>query len=85
MQMHAEPPGEEGSLSHHPPSPQLKYSQLIHGLAAENIIINRKALASLAQNEPLSFKALVDTAKRQSEALSVAQYLRAKHGQTSST
>jgi len=35
---------------------QLKYSQLIHGLAAENIVINRKALALLAQNEPLSFK-----------------------------
>jgi ribosomal protein L20 len=29
----------------------------MHGLAAENININRKALSELAQNEPQSFKA----------------------------
>ena len=37
--------------------PQLKYSQLMYGLTAENIVINRKALSELAQNEPQSFKA----------------------------
>lgn len=57
---------------------QLKYNQLIYGLAAENILINRKALSELAENEPASFKALCDTAKRQAEALAVADYLRAK-------
>ena len=36
---------------------QLKYSQLMYGLAAENIMINRKALSELAINEPKSFKA----------------------------
>ena len=36
---------------------QLKYSQLMYGLAAENITINRKALSELAINEPQSFKA----------------------------
>jgi large subunit ribosomal protein L20 len=55
---------------------QLKYSQLIHGLAAENIVINRKALSELAQNEPQSFKALVDVARRQKDALAAAQWLR---------
>ena len=51
---------------------------MIYGLAAENVLINRKALSELAQNEPASFKALCETAKRQSEALAVADYLRAK-------
>ena len=43
-----------------PRPPQVKYSQLIHGLKQENIAINRKMLAELAMNEPYSFKALVD-------------------------
>lgn len=36
------------------------YSRLMHGLAQENIQINRKVLSELAMNEPYSFKALVD-------------------------
>ncbi len=49
----------------------------MYGLAAENIVINRKALSELAQQEPASFKALVDTARRQSESLAAAETLRA--------
>lgn len=47
---------------HHPcrPPPQVKYSQLIHGLKEENIQVNRKMLSELAASEPYSFKALVD-------------------------
>ena len=41
-------------------------------------MVNRKALAELAQNEPASFKALCDTAKKQSDALAVAEFLRAE-------
>lgn len=48
----------------------------MYGLAAENININRKALSELAQNEPQSFKALVDVARRQKDALAAAQWLR---------
>ena len=44
-------------LTANPTPSQLKYSQLIHGLAAENIVINRKALSLLAENEPQTFKA----------------------------
>ena len=40
------------------------YSEFISGLKDENIQLNRKMLADLAQNEPYSFKALVDTVKR---------------------
>lgn len=36
---------------------QLKYNQLMYGLAAENIMLNRKALSELAANEPATFKA----------------------------
>jgi large subunit ribosomal protein L20 len=36
------------------------YSRLMHGLAQENIRVNRKVLSELAMNEPHSFKALVD-------------------------
>lgn len=48
----------------------------MHGLAAENIVVNRKALSELAQHEPASFKALVDVARRQRDALAAAQWLR---------
>lgn len=39
---------------------QVPYSRLMHGLAQENIRVNRKVLSELAMNEPHSFKALVD-------------------------
>lgn len=44
----------------HAPPLQIKYSQLVSGLASQNITINRKVLSELAQSEPYSFKALVD-------------------------
>ena len=40
------------------------YGEFISGLKDENIQLNRKMLADLAQNEPYSFKALVDVVKR---------------------
>lgn len=46
------------------------------GLAAENVGLNRKALAQLAATEPASFAALVAAARRQSEALAAAAQLR---------
>lgn len=48
----------------------------MYGLAAENVVINRKALSELAQTEPASFAALVAVAKRQQAALEAATYLR---------
>jgi large subunit ribosomal protein L20 len=42
----------------------VKYGEFMHGLKEENIDVNRKMLADLAQNEPFSFKALVDQVKR---------------------
>ena len=42
---------------------QVPYSRLMHGLAQENIRVNRKVLSELAMNEPHSFKALVDQAR----------------------
>lgn len=33
------------------------------GLAAQNILLNRKVLSELAMTEPFSFKALVDQVK----------------------
>lgn len=41
----------------------LTYSQLIHGFSMSGININRKILAELAVNEPLSFKCLVEEVK----------------------
>lgn len=43
--------------------PQLSYSQFIPGLAAQNILLNRKVLSELAMTEPFSFKALADQVK----------------------
>lgn len=40
------------------------YGEFISGLKDENIQLNRKMLAEIAQTEPYSFKALVDTVKR---------------------
>ncbi len=38
---------------------QVPYSRLMHGLAQENIQVNRKVLSELAMHEPYSFQALV--------------------------
>lgn len=43
----------------------INYSTLICGLNRSNIILDRKILADLAQNEPYSFKAVVDEIKLQ--------------------
>jgi large subunit ribosomal protein L20 len=42
---------------------QLSYSKFMHGLAKENVKVNRKVLSELAMLEPYSFKALVDQVK----------------------
>lgn len=41
----------------------LSYSQLIGKLTAKGITLNRKVLADLALNEPVAFKAIVDSVK----------------------
>ena len=41
----------------------LSYSKFIHGLKKSGVDVNRKMLADLAVREPVTFKALVDTAK----------------------
>ncbi len=41
----------------------ISYSQFMGKLAAKNIDLNRKVLADLAMNEPVSFKALVAEVK----------------------
>lgn len=43
----------------------IRYSQFIFGLNRSNIGLDRKILASLAVNEPYSFKAIVDEIKIQ--------------------
>lgn len=42
----------------------LSYSKLINNLKKTNILLNRKILADLAQNNPKVFKELVATTKR---------------------
>ena len=42
---------------------QVPYSTFMHGMQQNNMQVNRKVLADLAANEPLSFKALVDQVK----------------------
>ena len=42
----------------------VKYSEFMHGLKEENVVVDRKILAELARTEPYSFKALVDQVKR---------------------
>jgi large subunit ribosomal protein L20 len=39
----------------------VRYNQLMHGLQVSNIQLNRKMLAELAENEPYSFKSVVDS------------------------
>jgi large subunit ribosomal protein L20 len=41
----------------------LTYSEFINSLNTKGIEINRKLLADLAMNEPVSFKALIDSVK----------------------
>ncbi|CAG9462926.1 unnamed protein product [Pedinophyceae sp. YPF-701] len=41
----------------------LPYSQFIHGLKEDNIALDRKSLATLAEYEPLSFQTLVERVK----------------------
>ena len=41
----------------------LSYSQLIAGMKAKNINVNRKILSDLAVNQPEAFKAIVNTVK----------------------
>jgi len=45
----------------------LPYSRFIYGLTHSNIELDRKILAELGQQEPLSFKAIVDEVKLQSQ------------------
>ncbi len=42
----------------------LNYSRFIHALSTKGIVLNRKALADLALNNPATFKAIVDTVRR---------------------
>jgi len=41
----------------------LPYSRLAHGLRLSGVALNRKSLAELAANEPLSFRAVVEQAR----------------------
>jgi len=42
----------------------LNYSRFISGLSKSKVEINRKALSNMAVEDPASFKALIDTAKK---------------------
>lgn len=42
---------------------ELSYSRFINALSTKGIAINRKMLADLAENQPDSFKRVVETAK----------------------
>ncbi|RKX76988.1 MAG: 50S ribosomal protein L20 [Spirochaetes bacterium] len=42
----------------------LSYSRFINGLDKSNVEINRKVLSNMAIEDPASFKALVETAKK---------------------
>ena len=42
----------------------ISYSKLIHGLKMANIDINRKMLSEIAIHDEVTFKSLVDTAKK---------------------
>ena len=47
----------------------ISYSRLIHGMNLSSIGINRKILSQLAQQEPYSFRAIVEEAKESLRAL----------------
>ena len=42
----------------------LSYSRFIEGLTKAGILINRKALSNMAIEDPVAFKAVVETAKK---------------------
>lgn len=42
----------------------ITYSRFIEGLTKAGVIINRKALSNMAIEDPVAFKAVVDTAKK---------------------
>ncbi|NLM01485.1 MAG: 50S ribosomal protein L20 [Treponema sp.] len=42
----------------------LSYSRFIDGLTKAGVIINRKALSNMAIEDPVAFKAVVETAKK---------------------
>lgn len=46
----------------------INYSNFMHGMALENIKINRKMLSELAVTEPYSFKSIVTTVKNRLES-----------------
>ncbi|KRN97897.1 50S ribosomal protein L20 [Companilactobacillus kimchiensis] len=43
---------------------EISYSKLMHGLKLANVDINRKMMAQIAIEDPKTFTALVDTAKK---------------------
>ena len=42
----------------------MTYSRLIHALKLKNVLLDRKILADLAENEPAAFKKVVEFAKK---------------------
>jgi len=42
----------------------ISYSKLIHGMAAQNIIINRKILADIAVQDPSTFEKILQSATK---------------------
>ena len=46
----------------------MRYSEVVRGLPAAGIELNRRVLSELAATEPFTFKALVETARAQLEA-----------------
>ncbi len=46
----------------------MRYSELVRGLPAAGVELNRRVLAELAATEPFTFRALVETARTQLEA-----------------
>lgn len=50
----------------------VNYSRFQYGLTRSNIILDRKILADLAYNEPLSFKAVVDEVAKQVDIKSLS-------------
>lgn len=48
----------------------VKYSQFMHGLVLSNVSVNRKMIADLARNEPLSMRSLISLSVLARQALS---------------
>lgn len=51
----------------------MRYSEMVRGLPAAGVELNRRMLSELAATEPFTFRALVDTAKVQLEAEKAAK------------